>query len=270
MTIRTIPVWTKSQTKKVAGIVKHARGVCKGRNENVSANSKKHAEPMQATVLVCDTLEDWLRPECGSYRALSVPRAQAWDDMQFHIDRIAKSGAFNGNEQSIQEDVLVSRTGHMDLAEKAQRLVDRATRAGLPVELGVVLQKDYEQIGAVMAKMVPNAQMKIKLDIMGESGCPRWHRDNYIARTVVSYNSCGTEYIDHKHVDFWELENCGNNDCIIQDKSKICSANLGEFFFMKGQKFPSEANGLVHRSPEKCYHANGEIVNRLLLKVDLL
>ena len=27
--------------------------------------------------------------------------------------------------------------------------------------------------------------------------------------------------------------------------------------------------GLVHRSPEKRYHANGRVVNRLVLKVDV-
>ena len=67
-----------------------------------------------------------------------------------------------------------------------------------------------------------------------------------------------------------ELRNCGNNACIIGDVDKIYSAGVGDFFFIKGLQYPhEERRGLVHKSPEKAYHPDGRVVNRLLLKVDL-
>merc|ERR1711988_1644085 len=115
---------------------------------------------------------------------------------------------------------------------------------------------DFKHIGLVVAKLVPTANMVIKLDIMGDNSCARWHRDNYVGRAVVSYNSCGTEFVDHQNVDFWELENCGNNLHIIRDSSQICAASVGSILFMKGTRYPSGENGLVHKSPETQRHAN--------------
>ena len=34
-----------------------------------------------------------------------------------------------------------------------------------------------------------------KLELMGEHTCPRWHRDHYCGRGIVSYNLSGTQYV---------------------------------------------------------------------------
>merc|ERR1712107_858794 len=117
--------------------------------------------------------------------------------------------------------------------------------------------------------MAPTETIVIKLDIMGENCCARWHQDSYTGRAIVSYNCIGTEYAPDANVDFWELENCGNNKCIIKDPSNTFFAGIGDFLFMKGKTFPSIDGGLVHRSPDIQYHADGKVKNRLLLKVDL-
>merc|ERR1712007_339949 len=100
----------------------------------------------------------------------------------------------------------------------------------------------------------------IKLDIMGEFACSRWHQDYYRARALVSYNMEGTEFLEDKNVDFWELKNCGNNNCIVRDWSQVFSAAPGDFFFMKGAKYPGLTDGLVHRSPEKRFNENGQLM----------
>merc|ERR1712151_1055914 len=115
-----------------------------------------------------------------------------------------------------------------------------------------------------MARMVPAAtELSLKLDIIGRFGCPRWHQDDYTGRAIVSYNLCGTDFIAHKYVDFWELQNCGNEDHIIRDRSQIFSAEVGDIMFMKGNTFPVGVQGLVHRSPENAYHPNGKVMHRL-------
>merc|ERR1711879_392636 len=150
-----------------------------------------------------------------------------------------------------------------DLTQKAKRLAGLATSSGLPKEVGLQIEEDFKRIGMVMAQMAQGKTMLLKLDIMGMTGCSRWHQDKYTARAVVSYNLCGTDYVDHNNVDFWELRNCGNNECILHDSSQVFSAGVGDILFMKGSMFPTAVNGLVHRSPEKRFHANGNVMNRL-------
>ena len=86
----------------------------------------------------------------------------------------------------------------------------------------------------------------------------------------MSYTgSVGTEYTSHANVDFWELNNCGNNACIIKQPDQVFAVDVGDMLFIKGTLFPWGSNGLVHKAPEKRYHSNGNIINRLVLKIDV-
>ena len=113
--------------------------------------------------------------------------------------------------------------------------------------------------------------LEIKLEVFGENSCNRWHRDNYAGRAIVSYTGAmGTQFTSDENVDFWELEHRGVNEHIIHDAGDICAAEVGDLLFMKGLRYPGAgAKGLTHKSPEKRYHADGRVVNRLVLKVDV-
>jgi len=212
---------------------------------------------------MCEGIAEFLQPKGRAYRGLLVRRPQDGRDIQRHVDKIAKSDAFNGEDRALQEeiDVCCTKDFALDLSKKAQRLATLAVRAGLPKETGCQIEQDFEEIGAVMMKLVPTAkQMLLKLDIMGENACSRWHRDNYVGRAVSSYNESGTQFIHNDHVNMMQLENRGLNPGIVPDQSRILNAGVGDILFMKG---------LVHRSPPPRWRADGTIVNRLLLKVDL-
>merc|ERR1712054_710266 len=108
-------------------------------------------------------------------------------------------------------------------------------------------------IGPVVAAMLPAAPvLELKLAIFGENSCSRWHQDNYIGRAIVSYTGrSGTDYTRDSNVDFWELHNCGNNDCVIRDANQCFAVGLGDIMLIKGTKYPSYLNsgqggGLVH------------------------
>lgn len=90
-----------------------------------------------------------------------------------------------------------------------------------------------------------------------------------MARAIVTYNGSGTEMLRHDNVNFLELENGGDNAHIVRNSSEVFSAGAGDILFMKGLPFPGDVNGLVHKSPDKHYHADGRIMNRLILKVDV-
>jgi len=87
--------------------------------------------------------------------------------------------------------------------------------------LAAKIQADAVEIASAIAKLVPDAaDLLLKLELVGENRCKRWHQDYYVCRAVVSYNGeSATEYVHDQFVDFWELKNCGSNDCVVKPES---------------------------------------------------
>jgi len=140
----------------------------------------------------------------------------------------------------------------------------------LPKDLIATVKTDADLLGKTVAAVCSwSKTFLLKLELMGEYTCPRWHRDNYCGRGIITYNLSGTQYLPEEYVDVWELEHCGNNDCIVKDPSKVCQINVGDMFFMKGMGYPTGVKGLVHKSPPVQYHPDGFAMNRLVLKVDV-
>mmetsp|Transcript_15069 Transcript_15069/g.34305 ORF Transcript_15069/g.34305 Transcript_15069/m.34305 type:complete len:167 (-) Transcript_15069:65-565(-) len=105
-------------------------------------------------------------------------------------------------------------------------------------------------------------------------GCLQALAQGLLCRSWISYTGvAGTEYTSNSNVDEWELENCGNNECIIKDVKKVKSVALGDMLFIKGRHFPrlrKGSKGLVHKSAKLTYTSHGQIINRLVLKVDAM
>lgn len=224
--------------------------------------------------LVVKNLDDWLQPSADDYQALLIQRPQNRSELQWYIDDLEERQAW-GREMSCDETVHLCgnpdvETFTADLHAKAEKLVAFAVKGGLPKDSAGKIEEDFKQIGSTLYKMCPSANhMYLKLDIMGLNGCSRWHRDQYMGRAVVSYNSCGTQIVKEDDVDHKAFVTVGKKDGIVPDASKIVSVNVGDILFMKGAKYPTSPNGLIHRSPPARFHKNGTAVNRLLLKVDV-
>ena len=220
-----------------------------------------------STVLVAARLSDWLQPEGAQHKGLLVQRKPVWTDFQHIIDQ----GVSRGDIEEMEEiKVQMSKSGGpRDLGQVAEMLLNKV-RMTLPEDLQQAIRQDVIEIGEVVAHLCPwSEKLEFKIEVIGESCCSRWHRDNYCARAIVTYNSSATVYSPDDNIDFWELENCGNNKCIIKDPARVVSTDVGDVFFMKGNKFPCGPKGLVHKSPEIQRHYNGMVVNRLVLKVDV-
>jgi len=218
-------------------------------------------------VLVASSLEDWLRPEGMTYQGLLFPRPATWPAYQKEIDMAI--GRF-GPEAQVEKRILRSSDPdanyELDFQQAAGELLSRVK---LPEELSKLLQLDAGRMGSTVARLCHWSNVfQLKLELMGEHTCQRWHRDHYCGRAIITYNLCGTEYTSEENVDNWELENCGNNDCIIRDTSKIRQISVGDMLFIKGRGFPQGAKGLVHKSPPVT-ESGGMVLNRLVLKVDV-
>eukprot|EP00966_Prymnesium_polylepis_P055611 1286105-Prymnesium_polylepis.1 len=146
--------------------------------------------------------------------------------------------------------------------------------AQFPPALSDQILNDGVSMGLTLGSIFPTArEIEIKLEIFGENTCARWHQDNFAARALVSYTGpVGTEYTKDSNVDFWELTHCGKNSCVIRDPAEVKRVGVGDFLLIKGTQFAfvhGGASGLVHKSPEKVYHDDGRILNRLVLKLDV-
>jgi len=224
--------------------------------------------------LACNSVQRWLLPHCTQYHGMHVARTPTWGDVQHQVDSLARCGAL-GSRESVREDVQIVNSEDpnqlldSNLTRSAQQLVAPLLKFGMPECFIQQIQTDAQELGATLAKLLPTAEKLIlKLEIMGESICTKWHRDGCVARAIITYNGCGTEMLRHDNVNFCVLEKRGNNAQIVRNSSEVFSAGTGDILFIKGLTFPG-VNGLVHKSPDKRYHADGRIMNRLLLKVDV-
>lgn len=227
-------------------------------------------EPLgNSAMFVGDTLEAWLKPQSSLHSGLLAKRPflGQFDECQARID--ASLGWF-GEYGELTTTVL--HNGQEDVPTKLHEPLEALlAQAALPMSLSDQIRSDATSMSIVVASLCPSSrQLAIKLEILGSNSCGRWHRDRYVGRGIVSYTGeIATEYTDDANVDFWELENCGNNACIIRDVRQIKSVDVGDFLFMKGTKWPTGAAGIVHKSPEWRYHPDGRILNRLCLKIDI-
>ena len=199
-----------------------------------SPKRAKVAEPRKAssstqTTLVGRTLADWVVSESAEHQALLVERQPWWKDFQEALDQ----GVLQGDIREEEEIKIEFKRGG-DLADAAEKLLNKV-RVRLPEDLRSTIRGDVVDIGNVVTHLCPwSNTLLFKLEVMGESACSRWHRDNYCARAIVTYNSSGTVYAPDDIVNFWELDYCGCNDKIIKDASQVCSVGVGDVFFMKG------------------------------------
>ena len=205
----------------------------------------------EAPLFEARKLEDWLQPESFQYKGMLVSREPTWKDCQDVVDRAANRGDF-GEDDDIK---VKGVSAQEDLVAVADKLL---VKVKLPEDVREAIRCDVLEVGATVRSLCPWSDgLDFKLEVIGENSCTRWHRDNYCARAIVTYNSggtahpkplesqsvrerlnhpksqhqnpitnaCsgGTEYTADANVDFWELENCGNNACIIKDTSKVCA-----------------------------------------------
>jgi hypothetical protein len=227
------------------------------------------------TLFITDTLDGWLQPEGNMYTGLLVKRpfAGMWDCVQGDIDEARPNFGSNMSNLTIEKLVRVRVNESQELlpARLSTCADEILSAASLPDALSKQIHADACAIGKRVGSLCPSAhELEVKLEIIGDYPCQRWHQDNYVGRAIVTYTGhTGTDYTRHSNVDFWELNNCGNSDCIIREKSKIRNVGVGDILFMKGTRYPYGAKGLVHKSPEKRYHKDGRILNRLILKIDV-
>lgn len=222
--------------------------------------------PKYSTLYHADDLEVWRQTEKhATFNGVVCQRPfhGQWDAYQADIDACQE-------RVNLERGLLAVVKRSDNLAADLEAAVNALlTEAALPMPLSKQIFSDALSIGHAATSMCPSGSLEIKLECAGENICSRWHQDNFVGRALTCYTGVeGTEYTGDENVDFWELVHCGNNDCIIRDSKHVHSIDVGDILFIKGKTYEGSPP-LVHRSPAKRYHADGRILNRLILKVDV-
>jgi hypothetical protein len=149
--------------------------------------------------------------------------------------------------------------------------------AGLPEALRGALRSDAEELSTTLLTLCPAAScLTLHIDIIGVNACQRWHEDNYIGRTVVTYSGPGTWMVDDASVRYDQFAATQGEPTHVSDPRIVPSfesihcAPANAIALIKGKQWPGIAgSGLIHKSPNVEFKNGRPTLKRLLLKVDL-
>eukprot|EP00441_Pelagodinium_beii_P047628 CAMPEP_0197623668 /NCGR_PEP_ID=MMETSP1338-20131121/3633_1 /TAXON_ID=43686 ORGANISM="Pelagodinium beii, Strain RCC1491" /NCGR_SAMPLE_ID=MMETSP1338 /ASSEMBLY_ACC=CAM_ASM_000754 /LENGTH=313 /DNA_ID=CAMNT_0043193723 /DNA_START=86 /DNA_END=1027 /DNA_ORIENTATION=+ len=236
---------------------------------SVARQLDTHQGSGHSAMLICSSLDQWHNPEAEYHPGFLVPRSIDPLRWQLAADQLFKADGNRPNDIIHQEVVDLQKSDGEGLLRQKCQDAANALVHDLEPALREFVSKDAQALADITCKLVPQAkQLIIKLELLGSNACIRWHQDQYVCRSIVSYNCSATQYTADSNVNFHWLHNGAKNDDIIRDRSRIRAANVGDMMFMKGTLFPGKARGLVHKSPEIKYF-NGHVQARLILKVDV-
>jgi len=232
---------------------------------------------------------DWLDPTADQHKGLVVQRSinelmyngsrfcEMVDQLQYHINKNTMAGDRREDDVGqlyIDVEGMSKQKSDLNKAEKlfkdtAENLVSKLTAfdyAGA-TELAEMIKADAVAMAMAVFQIHDGLHgLVMRLELMGHNTCGRWHQDNYVGRAIVTYNGPGTQFQEDINVDYGLL-GLSNQEGCIRDLAQTRQVKVGDVLFMRGSQ--SKAGGLVHRSPPKVFWADGRVLHRLVLKVDI-
>lgn len=96
---------------------------------------------------------------------------------------------------------------------------------------------DISGICAALTRMVAGKSngLELKLELIGENACKKWHHDYFTGRAIVTYcGMSGTTFCDSPSMSLDEVRNIAACD----EQVPFCeSAQVGDIMFIKGAKY---------------------------------
>jgi len=128
---------------------------------------------------------------------------------------------------------------------------------------------DVRQLVEMYADLFDLTSVGLRLSLIHETMCPRFHSDHLACRLVTTYHGKGSEWLTEEAVDRSKLGPGAKGladhlSGIYQQQADIQQLNQGEVALLKGDGWiDSKVSGIVHRSP----HID-KAEKRLLLTLD--
>jgi len=128
-----------------------------------------------------------------------------------------------------------------------------------------LVTKDIKEILFQFTDITGLQNVRLKLAIIDNNMCRKFHTDINDLRLLCTYRGSGTLWLSDDNVNRNALLGSSNNDSIVMDENKVKQANTGSVILLKGALYPHEdTKAAVHRSPT--IEESGE--KRLLLRID--
>lgn len=129
--------------------------------------------------------------------------------------------------------------------------------------------KDVAQLVEMYADLFALTAVGLRLSLINETLCPRFHTDHLACRLLTTYHGAGSEWLAEDIVDRSKLGQGAQGladhlSGIYQHPNDIQQLQQGEVALLKGDGWiDSQINGIVHRSPHI-----GKTDKRVLLTLD--
>jgi len=115
---------------------------------------------------------------------------------------------------------------------------------------------DIEELVETFCYLFELSSTGLRLSILEQAMCPKFHVDRVPCRLVTTYYGIGTQWLPHHLVDRTKLglgsKGLPDNESgLYQHKNDIQQIKSGDVALLKGETWYNNENaGLVHRSPE--------------------
>lgn len=181
-----------------------------------------------------DSLGAILKPEC----AAAIWRRQIPADIQKWLNALDPSRLPYGR-------VVLPQAA---IADTVQHLCDRsALPAGRERDW---LQADITSLAARVSDLLSSRFLRLRLDVVTNNACRKFHIDAISARLICTYRGTGTQY---------------GTSMNGADPSNVFTVQTGSPILLRGTHWPEQPpSGLLHRSPP----IEGTTETRLLLVLD--
>ena len=115
--------------------------------------------------------------------------------------------------------------------------------------------EDISRIADMFGCLFDLNAVGIRLAVINNAMCPKFHTDRVPCRLVTSFKGAGTEWLENFHINRNKLgrKSQGKDDKavgIYQHERSVQKIPTGHIALLKGEAWEgNEENGLVHRSP---------------------
>ena len=173
----------------------------------------------------------------------------------------------------IQEaiDLLINTQTHLQLSLRVQpHTVLESLHREIEITSNISpLLEDITALVEMFCFLFDLEEAGLRLTILQEAMCPRFHVDRVPCRLITTYRGIATQWLPQDRVDRSKL-GAGNQGLpdtasgIYQNLQHIESLNTGDVALLKGESWnENQGGGVVHRSPQPI---NGE--RRILMTLD--
>ena len=117
------------------------------------------------------------------------------------------------------------------------------------------VSEDIAQLVEMFCYLFELKQVAMRMKVLNQAMCPKFHVDRVPCRLVTTYQSIGSQWLPHEVLDYTKL-GWGSNGLpdsesgLYKSENNIQQLSCGDVALFKGTLWENNENaGLVHRSP---------------------